>query len=416
MKRTTLSSCRFGWLGKSLLGTALAFMALTGSCSGHHEEHDHDHEAHNHEKHEEHDGHKHEEHDHGEGYENDKSESGHADEIIFPTSKAKAAGVEVTTITPGEFNEVIATSGRILTAAGSQGTAVATQAGIVRLVRPWSEGMAIGAGTPLFTISNSKLPEGDLATRTKIEFQRAKSEFERIEKLHKEKLTTEQEYQTAKAEYETAKLAYEATGSGKAGGATVTAPKAGYVLSCLVKDGDYVDVGTPLMTITQNRRLQLQADLPQRNSDMLDYITSANFKTGNSDHTYSLRELNGKVVSHGAQAASGSTFIPVIFEFDNAPGIVAGSFAEVFLITVPRPSVISVPKSALTEEQGIYAVYVQLDEEGYQRRIVKVGKSDGRNVEILSGITPGEKVVTKGAMHVKLASASKAIPGHTHNH
>lgn len=403
----------YGPIGKTLLFSALLSLSFFGSCSHSHghEGHDHEHEEHIHAG-EDHD-HDHEGHSDNEGKDEHAS---HSEEIILSPDKAKAAGVEVQIIQPGEFNEAIATSGRILAAAGSQSTAVATQAGIVRLVQPWSDGMTVNAGAPLFTISNSKLPEGDVSSRAKIEYGRAKAEYERQQKLMADKLTTEQEYLSAKADYETARLMYEATGSGKTGGTTVTAPKGGYVLSCNVKDGDYVEIGAPLMTITQNRRLQLQADLPQRHIDALEYITSANFTTGNSDKTYSLRELNGRVVSHGAQAAGGSTFVPVIFEFDNTPGIVAGSFAQVYLLTVPRPSVIAVPKTAITEDQGIYAVYVQLDEEGYERRVVTPGKSNGRNVEILSGINPGDKVVTKGAMHVKLASASKAIPGHTHNH
>lgn len=403
----------------AIMGIALSSMAFFGNCGSSHEHEGHEHEGHEHieHSHDDHDGHDHD-HEH-EGNHHGENESGesesHSDEIIFSPEKAKAAGVEVSVINPSEFNEVIATSGRILAASGSESRAVATQAGLVRLVRPWSEGMAVNSGTPLFTISGSKLPEGDISKRNRIEFNRAKAEYERVEKLHNDKLVTDQEYRTAKADYETAKLAYEATGSGKSG-ATVTAPKSGYVLECLVKDGDYVDVGTPLMTITQNRHLQLQADLPQKYASQMEYITSANFKTGNSDNVYSLRDLKGRVISHGSQVSGGSQYIPVIFEFDNAPGIVAGAYAEVFLLTVPRPGVLSVPKSALTEDQGVHAIYIQLDEEGYQRRVVTIGKSDGENVEITSGLKPGERVVTKGAVHVKLASASKAIPGHTHNH
>lgn len=399
--------------GRTLFGLALASLTLFGSCTGSEgsDEHEgHDHEITEHSLHD-HDGHEHDGHDHS----GEKTAGHSADEIILSPEKAKAAGLEVSIIQPGEFNGSIPTSGRILTAAGAESTAVATQSGIVRLAKPWNIGMPVSAGTPLFSISNSRLPDGDISARARIEFLRAKDEYERQEKLMADKLTTEQNLQSAKAAYETARLAYEATGSGKSG-ATVTAPKDGYVLACLVRDGEYVEVGSPLMTITQNRRLQLQADLPQRNADQLEYITSANFRIGNGERTYSLRELNGRVVSHGAQTSSGSTFIPVVFEFDNAPGIVAGSFAEVWLLTVPVPSVLSVPKSALTEEQGVHAVYVHVDDEGYERRVVTTGRSDGRRVEILSGLKPGESVVTKGAIHVKLASASKAIPGHTHNH
>ena len=80
------------------------------------------------------------------------------------------------------------------------------------------------------------------------------------------------------------------------------------------------------------------------------------------------------------------------------------------------PEVLSVPHTALTEEQGIYFVYVQLDEECYARREVKLGADNGREVALLSGIHPGERVVMQGAYHVRLASVSKAIPGHSHEH
>ena len=77
---------------------------------------------------------------------------------------------------------------------------------------------------------------------------------------------------------------------------------------------------------------------------------------------------------------------------------------------------IAVPKTALTEEQGVHFVYVKVDDEGYMKREVKVGQSDGERVEIIAGLTPGENVVTDGAIHVKIASAKAAIPAHNHNH
>ena len=74
------------------------------------------------------------------------------------------------------------------------------------------------------------------------------------------------------------------------------------------------------------------------------------------------------------------------------------------------------PKTALTEEQGLFFVYIQLDAECYKKQEVKVGADNGREVQILSGIKAGDKVVTEGAYHVKLASASNAIPAHSHEH
>lgn len=74
------------------------------------------------------------------------------------------------------------------------------------------------------------------------------------------------------------------------------------------------------------------------------------------------------------------------------------------------------PEAALTESQGVYYVYVNLDEEGYRRQEVKVGQTDGERVEIISGLKSGDRVVTRGAMQVRLAASSSSIPGHSHEH
>lgn len=69
----------------------------------------------------------------------------------------------------------------------------------------------------------------------------------------------------------------------------------------------------------------------------------------------------------------------------------------------------------MTEEQGIYFVYLQIAEEEFVKREVGIGESDGKNVRILSGLKEGERVVVKGAYQVKLASSSSVLPeGHSH--
>jgi multidrug efflux pump subunit AcrA (membrane-fusion protein) len=79
-------------------------------------------------------------------------------------------------------------------------------------------------------------------------------------------------------------------------------------------------------------------------------------------------------------------------------------------------NVLSLPVSALTNEMGNFYVYRQLDEEGYQKQEVTLGANNGKEVQVLSGLTPGDRIVTRGAYQVKMASASAAIPGHTHEH
>ena len=75
-----------------------------------------------------------------------------------------------------------------------------------------------------------------------------------------------------------------------------------------------------------------------------------------------------------------------------------------------------IPVNALLEDYGSYSVIVQLSGEGFERRTVKIGKRNGKNVEILQGLEVGEVVVTKGAYQVKMASMSGSTPAHGHEH
>ncbi|MCM1484529.1 MAG: efflux RND transporter periplasmic adaptor subunit, partial [Muribaculaceae bacterium] len=217
-------------------------------------------------------------------------------------------------------------------------------------------------------------------------------------------------------QYETARLAYEAVSHAGPNGVTVSAPVSGYVQSCMVTDGAYVSVGQPLMTISKNNRLYLKAEVPEADYAALGKITSAKFKTSYSPTVYDISDMNGRMLAYGRASDAASSYIPVTFEFNNSKDIIPGSYAEIYLLTELQDNVISVPVSALTEEQGVLYVYLKLDADCYRKQEVTKGMTDGERVEILAGLHPGDVVVTEGAIHIKLASVGKSIPGHTHNH
>jgi hypothetical protein len=68
------------------------------------------------------------------------------------------------------------------------------------------------------------------------------------------------------------------------------------------------------------------------------------------------------------------------------------------------------------EEQGVFYVYVQTGGESFQKREVAIGPNDGIWVQVLKGISAGERVVRKGAYQIKLSTASGQLPAHGHEH
>lgn len=413
-------------------------LLLSLSCSnkGNNEEHAHEHEtveSHNHEGHnheeEGHEGHDHEHEGHNHEAEethNHEGEDGHAhegeaakasDEIVLSPEKAKASGVVVTEIQPTTFRQVIRTSGEVLAAQGDEATVVAATSGVVSFPSTITEGKSVAKGSNLVVISAKNMLEGEPAERARIAYEAAKDEYERALKLTDSGIVSKKDFTIIKENYENARISYEAL-AGQAGenGQRVQAPIGGYIKNCLVKSGDYVTAGQPLLTVTRNRRLFLRAEVSERYYKYLHTIKSANFKTPYDDRVYSLDELNGKVLSYGKSTDNTMYYLPVTFEFDNKGEVIPGSFVEIYLLSQELQNVLTLPKTALTEEQGLFFVYIQLDAECYKKQEVKVGADNGREVQILSGIKAGDKVVTEGAYHVKLASASNAIPAHSHEH
>ena len=380
----------------------------THSATETHADHDHAGHDHEHETAEEHAAHSHE-----------AEEEKHSDEIIFPKAQAAKTTFEVQEVQPASFNQVVKTTGQILAAPGDEAVIVATSNGVVSFSsNKLTEGSKVQKGQSLFQISSKDIAEGDYYTKVKATYEAAKASYDRAEALVKDKIISQKEFESTKLEYENAKAAYDAVSNNKTEkGVSVNAPISGHMKNILVKEGEYITVGQPIATVSQNQRLVLRAEVSQRYYNAMQSIKSANFKTPYDNKVYSLDDLNGRLLSFGKASNENSFFVPVSFEFDNKGEVIPGSFVEVYLISAPIENTLSLPVSALTNEMGIYYVYVQIDEEGYRKQEVALGANNGKEVQIVKGLHPGYRVVTKGAYQVKMASASGAIPhGHSHEH
>ena len=389
----------------------------THSATETHAGHDHEHEGHDHE-HEGHD-HEHETAEEHAGHSHESGEAKHSDEIIFPKAQAGKTTFEVREIQPASFNQVVKTTGQVLAAPGDEAVIVATSNGVVSFSsNKLTEGTKVQKGQSLFQISSKDIAEGDYYTKVKATYEAAKASYDRAEALVKDKIISQKEFESTKLEFENAKTAYDAVSNNKtAKGVSVNAPINGHMKNILVKEGEYITVGQPLATVSQNQRLVLRAEVSQRYYNAMQSVKSANFKTPYDNKVYSLEDLNGRLLSFGKTSNENSFFIPVSFEFDNKGEVIPGSFVEVYLISAPIENTLSIPVSALTNEMGIHYVYVQIDEEGYRKQEVALGANNGKEVQIIKGLHPGDRVVTKGAYQVKMASASGAIPhGHSHEH
>lgn len=318
------------------------------------------------------------------------------------------------------FHEIIRTNGQLLSALGDEMVITAKADGIVRFTgNNATNGKPVSEGTALFTISGSNLAKGNIDSQvreSRMSYLKLKADYERAQELAKDQIISQKEFQTTKLMYENARNDFNTISKNfTANGQRIIAPMSGFVKTVTVSDGQFVQAGTPLATVTKNKKLLLQANVSQRYFGKLPTITSANFSIPNGS-TYDTQKLNGKVVSYGKSASVDSPFLPITFEIDNTQGIVSGSGVEVFLKSTAKPNALIIPMTAIQEEQGVFYVYIQTAGETFDKREVTLGANDGNEVEILSGIKDGERVVTKGGYQIKLSVASGALPAHGHEH
>ena len=317
--------------------------------------------------------------------------------------------------------DVIKTTGQVQAAPGDESVVVAKSAGIVKFRGAnILSGLPVRSGQALFSVSGGDIAVDniDAAIRTATAEQNAaKAEFDRASELIKDKLITQTEFQQARLRYQQSQIALtNLSRSYGAGGKTAVAPSSGFIKELLVTEGQYVTAGQPLATIIKNRRLILRADVSLKDADRLSLIKQANFTIIQNKQTYSTLELNGRLLSVAKTTGNNTPYIPVHFEIDSKSGIIPGSYAQVYLQTTPIYNALAIPESALIEEQGMFYVYVQTAGESFQKREVKTGGRDGKNIEILSGISEGERVVDKGSYQIKLATMSGTMPAHGHEH
>lgn len=337
-----------------------------------------------------------------------------------PFTKEQSWKIDFATIHPqtGTFGEVVKTTALIEPANGDEVVISAKTSGIVRLTsNNLVDGQEVRAGQALFSISGDELSDNNLSVKiseAQNNYERAKADYERARELSKDKIVSDKELLAVKNSFENTKAVYDNLNRNfNANGQSVSSPMSGFIKQVLVKNGAYVEAGQPLLVVSQNKTLILTAQVPQKYAGILNAVQSATIRTLNDNQSYTLEALGGKVLSVGKAANSDNFLIPVSMQINNTGNFIPGSFVEVYLKTVTNQQAVTVPNTALLEEQGVFFVWVQVTPELFEKREVHIGKTDGIDTEIKSGIGTTERIVARGAMMIKLAQATGSLDAHS---
>ena len=358
---------------------------------------------------EEHDVHEHSEAEHSHTEEEENS----IPEITFTPQTAALGTFAVEKVEKGPFFGIIKTSGRSISSPAGESAVVAPSNGIIMYNSHISEGININAKEVLMSISSKKIADGDAYTQISTEYYLAKRQWERAEKLIIDRIISQSECDATKADYLKKKNAFDALHTDKNGDVAIKSPFSGYVKDVKATPGAYVSKGDILCYVVKNNRARLEIDVPQKYFSKMGDVVSATF-TSDEGKTYDTALLNGRTISY-SKSVSTSGMLSMTIEYDGVSDLPEGAFVKVSLRLKSNGDVLTVPMSAITEEQGEHFAYIRLDEECYQKCPVSLGDNDELRTVVTTGLSENDTVVTKGTYRVKLAGNTGAIP-HSHEH
>ena len=233
--------------------------------------------------------------------------------------------------------------------------------------------------------------------------QKASTDEARAEKLKAQGVMSQQEFDTISSAQHVAQARRDVLAIHLAH-TKIRAPFAGRIAKRLVDVGNYVRVGTPIFVLVADDPLRLRGEVPERFVAEL----AIGQEVRGSVEAFPGDVLKGRLARISAAADSTSRALTVEATIPNPDGrLKVGFFCKAAILTKSDAEALVVPVEALVNFAGVTRVFI-VDEGGIARtRPVRTGLSLGTKVEIVEGLSRGDRVATSAL--ARLAEGSKVV-------
>jgi RND family efflux transporter MFP subunit len=259
--------------------------------------------------------------------------------------------------------------------------------------------------------------EGNSWANSKLALSQAKRNYDRASRLIEAQAISEREFEEARDEYMIRRAGHEKLqGSGEGDVLNLVSPIDGKVIDWRIRPGQRLHAGELLMAIADPSLVWLKVNVYEGDYKKLGTPVGVHLSSDDGNSGWDISGNDMRVLSSGATLDPKTRTVPILLEINNSEGIFyINESVPVELYSTKGSNAVAVPRSSIYEDEGLEIVFVQAGGESFEKRIVSTGPSYSDWVSILKGIEPGERVVTQGGYHVKLASTSAEI-GHGHAH
>ena len=261
---------------------------------------------------------------------------------------------------------------------------------------------------------------------------RSRAAVDRAERLIRDQAISQRELEDAQREARVAQESVRAArtaqrlfsgasaGSG-AGSWRLVAPIDGALVEVRAAPGSSVSQGDVLFRVVDMRELWIRARVPEQDAARLRTDRDASFQIAGLEGFLPIDvtgdNANASLVTVGRTVDSTSRTVDVIYSLRTPdPRLRVGGLVRVSVPAGADFSGIVVPRTAIVDDDGREIVYVQVDGEHFEERLVRTGPRQGALIGVAHGLSPDDRVVVRGAHVVRLAARAVSSQPHGHIH
>lgn len=263
-------------------------------------------------------------------------------------------------------------------------------------------GEKVNQGQLLVSINNNDLQAKRAQVNAgineaQVSVNNAKRDYERFTTLFAQNSASQKELDDMTAHYEMAKARLESAQAMKAevdaqfAYSNITAPFSGVVTNRFVEAGDMANPGVPLLAIEAPGNFEVRATVPESSIGLI--------KTGETVEVF-IKSMNKSLTGKIAEVSSSSSMTggqyPVKVSVEKNENLKSGMYATVqFPVakTESSPELVSIPKEAIVTQGDLRGVFTVSQQNTAILRWLRLGRSFGNEVEVLSGLNAEEAVI-----------------------
>ena len=356
----------------------------------------------------------------------DSSEEGHAEEgeIQLTSQQMVEQGLKVAVASTGLVEKLTTLPGKLVVNTDQQAQISPNFSGYVEQVNV-ALGQSVQKGQTLAVLIVPELIDQQANLRmAQVNLDLARKDYQREQQLWSQGISAKQDYQRAENAYRQAQITVQSSqarlnalgASGNNNGRfLIKAPISGVISKKDIVVGENVQLADQLFVIENLKDLWLEFNLPNTSNIHLQVGQILNFKTNGSDQNY-----QAKVQTLNPQADLQTGRLQVRAKVTTQADVLRPNvLVNVFVTDAQAKTALRVQKKALQQVEGKPVVFViESEEKGLvhlKAQPIEVGVSsqDGQWLEVISGLTEGQKYIADGSFLLK-SELEKDEAGHGH--